>query len=240
MATSQVILPGQVIPNLWGVSQTLMEGLTVLGPLSCPASWPASLVKWITAEPISKTAPAGLTTPVKRDVSEPGEGKSHSGSSGKKPVPAKITDYWDEEERKREEEESALRREEKHRKKSTGPILSVAEHEEPISALVAKHTPKQRSQVPGSSTHNPSEGKRSRSKTNPPCPVKPDSSDDEPLSDKMDEPEPKSHKKETTPDLMIVDEDDEPLPGRLKGMGKKEKSRPLTQEELDGHDDLVK
>ena len=45
MATSQVILPGQIVPNLWGVSRTMMEGLTLLGPPNCPASWPASLVE---------------------------------------------------------------------------------------------------------------------------------------------------------------------------------------------------
>ena len=36
MATSQVILPGQIVPNLWGVSQTMMEGLTLLGLPNCP------------------------------------------------------------------------------------------------------------------------------------------------------------------------------------------------------------
>ena len=38
MVTSQVVLPGQVIPNIWGVSWTLMEGLTLLGQPNCPAS----------------------------------------------------------------------------------------------------------------------------------------------------------------------------------------------------------
>ena len=69
MATSQVILPGQIVPNLWRVSQTMMEGLTLLGPLNCLTSWPVSLVKWVSAEPINKAAPVGLTIPVKRDTS---------------------------------------------------------------------------------------------------------------------------------------------------------------------------
>ena len=90
MATSQVILPGQIVPNLWGVSQTMMEGLTLLGPLNCPASWPASLVKWVSVEPINKATPVGLTTPVKRDTSSiPGKGKLHPGSSSKKLAPPK-------------------------------------------------------------------------------------------------------------------------------------------------------
>ena len=66
------------------------------------------------------------------------------------------------------------------------------------------------------------------------------SSDDEPLSDKGGEPEPKSRKRDhSTPDLMIVDDDDDPLPGRPKGTGKKEKSRVYTQEELNGLNRLV-
>ena len=36
IATSQIILPCQIVPNLWGVSWTMMEGLTLLGPLNCP------------------------------------------------------------------------------------------------------------------------------------------------------------------------------------------------------------
>ena len=88
---------------------------------------------------------------------------------------------------------------------------------------------------PRSSTHAPSKGKRSRSKVQQASPVQPDSSDDEPLSDKTDEPEPKSRKKDqTTPDLMIVDNDDDPLPETPKGMRKKEKSHAYTQQELDG------
>ena len=63
MATSQVILPGQIVPNLWGVSWTMMEGLTLLGPPKCPASWPASLVEQVSAEPVNKATPVGLTTP---------------------------------------------------------------------------------------------------------------------------------------------------------------------------------
>ena len=71
MATSQVILPGQIVPNLWGVSRTMMEGLTLLGPPNCPASWPASLVEQVSAEPVNKATPVGLTTLVKRDTPYP-------------------------------------------------------------------------------------------------------------------------------------------------------------------------
>ena len=44
MAMNQVFLPNQIVPNLWGSHRGLLEGLSLLGPPSCSASWPASLV----------------------------------------------------------------------------------------------------------------------------------------------------------------------------------------------------
>ena len=105
MATSQVILPSQIVPNLWGVSQAMMEGLTLLGPPNCPASWPASLVEWVSAKPVKTATPAGLTTPVKHDTSVP-KGKLNPGLSSKKSAPKWIAEYWDDDERKKEDEES--------------------------------------------------------------------------------------------------------------------------------------
>ena len=85
MATSQVVLLGQIVPNLWGVSWSMMEGLTLLGPPNCPASWPASLVERVSADPTNRATPVGLTTPVKCDTSSvSGKGKLPPGSSGKK------------------------------------------------------------------------------------------------------------------------------------------------------------
>ena len=90
MATSQVILPGQIVSNLWGVSRSMMEGLTLLGPLNCPASWPASLVEQVSAESTNKATPVVLTTLVKHNTpSGSGKGKLPLGSSGKKSVPPK-------------------------------------------------------------------------------------------------------------------------------------------------------
>ena len=39
--------------------------------------------------------------------------------------------------------------------------------------------------------------------------------------------------------MIVDDDDDDPLPGRPKGMGKKEKSRVYTQEELNGLNTLL-
>ena len=142
MATSQVILSGQIVPNLWGVSQTMMEGLTLLGPPNCPASWPASLVEWVSAEPINKATPGGLTTPVKHDTSVP-KGKLHPGSSSKKSGPLK---YWEDDERKKEDEEYHWQEEERCQKKPSGPMLSLDEHEELVTLLTSNVAPGQVSQ----------------------------------------------------------------------------------------------
>ena len=205
-----------------------------------PLKLAASLVKWVSAEPIKKATPAGLTTPVKHDTSVP-KGKLHPGSSSKKSGPPKrITKYWEDDERKKEDEESRQWEEERHQKKPSGPMLSLDKHEESVTLLTSKAAPGQVSQGSGLPPHAHSEGKRSRSKVRWASPVRFNSSEDEPLSDKTGEPEPKSRKKDhTTPELMIVDDDDEPLPERPKGMGKKDKSRAYTQDELDGLDSLL-
>ena len=120
MATSQVILPGQIVPTYGGgVSWSMMEGLALLGPPNCPASWPATLVEWVSADPTNKATPVGLTTPVKHDTSPgSGKGKLPLGSSGKKSVPPKqVIDYWDHPERDKEDEESCRWEEERHQKK---------------------------------------------------------------------------------------------------------------------------
>ena len=55
MATNQVLLPSQIVPNLWGSRRGLLEGLSLLGPPSCSASWPVSLVEWSQPYPHART-----------------------------------------------------------------------------------------------------------------------------------------------------------------------------------------
>ena len=57
MATNQVFLLSQIVPNLWGSNRGLLEGLSLLGPPSCSASWPASLVEQVTAIPACQNKP---------------------------------------------------------------------------------------------------------------------------------------------------------------------------------------
>ena len=79
MVLSQTVMLAQVMPNIWGVRQGIIEGLSLLGPLTCPASWPASLVEWVDGEPTKRATPVPPVTPVKSD-----RGKLSSGSSSKK------------------------------------------------------------------------------------------------------------------------------------------------------------
>ena len=105
-----------------------------------------------------KTAPPRFTTLVKHETSLPR-------FVGQKSVPPKwITDYWDDDEWKKEDEESRQWEEEKHQKKPTGPILSLDEHEESVTALTSKTAPSQVSQASRLPGQTPSASKRSQSK----------------------------------------------------------------------------
>ena len=80
MATNQVFLPNQIVPNLWGSCRGLLEGLSLLGPASCLASWPVSLVERVTAIPacqdVSDIKP---NHPLSRAAkTTPDSGKKHS------------------------------------------------------------------------------------------------------------------------------------------------------------------
>ena len=55
--------------------------------------------------------------------------------------------------------------------------------------------------------------------------------DNEPLSNKADESKPKSHKQDPTPELVILDDDSAPLPGKAKASGKKSQNYTPDEEE---------
>ena len=84
-----------------------------------------------------------------------------------------------------------------HRKSSGSPILSLAEHEELVSSLVTKTTLNQVSQPAGlpswviavAHEHGKDQGKARR-----PSPKAVDSSDNEPLPDKVSDAKSKGHK----------------------------------------------
>ena len=45
MVLGQTVMLAQVVPNMWGAQQGIIEGLSLLGPPTCPASGPATLIK---------------------------------------------------------------------------------------------------------------------------------------------------------------------------------------------------
>ena len=137
MATNQVLLPCQIVPNLWGSHRGLLEGLSLLGPPSCSASWPASLVERVTAVPPCQNVPGSSKTPTESNLLPPGVAKT-TPDSGKKPhhsAKQAAGLFWKDDVRGKEDAE-ACKLEEKCRKKSTGPVLSVGDHEESISNLL--------------------------------------------------------------------------------------------------------
>ena len=171
MVLSQTVMPAQVIPNMWGVQQGVIEDLSLLGPPTCPASWPASLVEWVDGHP-APAQRATLVPPV--TLAKSSSGKSSSGSGVKKSKPKKILDFWNDSEREREDEESNKWEKEKRCQKSRGgPILSLADHEEPVSSLTAKcRCPNLLAFHPGSLLLHPS-SVRTRKRLEDPVPMLP-------------------------------------------------------------------
>ena len=94
MATNQVFLLNQIIPNLWGSHRGLLEGLSLLGPPSCSASWPASLVERVMAVPAYQNVPGSSKTPTKPNHAPSGVTKT-TPDSGKKHSAKQVTGlFW--------------------------------------------------------------------------------------------------------------------------------------------------
>ena len=115
MATNQVFLPSQIIPNLWGFHRGLLEGLSLLGPPSCSASWPASLVERVTAVPAPQYVPGSSKTPTKSNPPPSGvvKGTLDSGKRSHQSAKQVARLFWGDPERGKEDAE-ARKQEEKH------------------------------------------------------------------------------------------------------------------------------
>ena len=121
--------------------------------------------------------------------------------------------FWGNKKKREKEDADARAQEEKRRKKPSGPILSLDEHEHSITELTNRATPSRSTQPSKTSSSAPKD--RIRPRKDPV--VVPDLSDDEPLLDQANEPKAKAHKRDPTPELVIVDDDDStPLPGKQK------------------------
>ena len=136
MATNQVFIPTQIVPNLWGSHWGLLEGLSLLGPPSCLVSWPASLVEWVTAVPTCQNVPGSSKTPTKSNhpLSRAAKTTPDSGKKSHQSAKQAAGLFWGDEARGKEDAE-ACKLEEKHQK-STGPVLSLGDHKDSISNLL--------------------------------------------------------------------------------------------------------
>ena len=174
--------------------------------------------------------PKTLAKPSTPSVS--GTGKATPGSSGKKSQVStkQITGYWKDPEREKEDAE-ARKQEKKCWKKSSGLVLSLDDHEYSVDTLTNQATLSRVSQPPSISSKAPSMSSKGRCKTQRENPPVADTSDDEPLSDKADEPKPKSHKQDSTLELVILDDDSTPLPRKAKVLGKKSHNYTPEEEE---------
>ena len=108
------------------------------------------------------------------------------------------------------------------------PVLSLGDHEDSIANLL-KRAPASRISQPSSkaSSSGSKHWEKVRGK-HPPA----DPSDDEPFSNRADELKAKNRRREATPDLVILEDDDStPLPGKTKGAGKKARTQTLGEEE---------
>ena len=209
MAMNQVFISNQIVPNLWGSHRGLLEGLSLLGPPSCSASWPASLVERVTAVPACQAVPGSSNTPTKPNNPPPGAVKKTPDSGRKHSTKQAAGLFWGDNVRWKEEAE-AHQLEEKHQKKSTGPVLSLGDHEESIASLLKRAPASRISQTSSKASSSSSKHREKVWGKHPPT----DPLDDEPLSDKVDEPKAKNRKRETTPDLVVLEDDDStPLPG---------------------------
>ena len=115
MATNQVFLLSQIIPNLWGSHRGLLEGLSLLGPPSCSASWPASLVEWVAAVPAPQNVPGSSKTPTKSNPPPSGavKGTPDSGKKSHQSAKQVARSFWRDPERGKEDVE-VRKQEEKH------------------------------------------------------------------------------------------------------------------------------
>ena len=195
-----LLFPGsQLVPNMWSARREVLEGLSLVAPPSCSASWPASLVERVTPVPGTSGQLGSAKTPTK--PGNPEAGKLALGSGKKtQPIEQAARMFWGDKKKREKEDADARAQEEKRRKKLSGPILSLDEHEHSITELTNRATPSRSTQPSKTSFSAPKDRVR---------PWKdqvavPNLSDDEPLSDQANEPKAKAHKRDPTPVMMTA------------------------------------
>ena len=210
-----LLFPGsQLVPNMWGARREVLEGLSLVAPPSCSASWPASLVERVTSVP-GTSGQSGLTrAPTKTSNPRASKLTPGSGKKTQQNIQQAAGLFWGDKRRREREEAEAQAQEEKCRKKPSRPILSLDEHKHSITELTNRAAPSRFGQPSGKT---PSSASKDQVKPRKDPITVPDPSDDEPLSDQANELKAKARKWDPTPELVLVDDDDStPLPGRQK------------------------
>ena len=136
-----LLFPGsQLVPNVWSAHREVLEGLSLVAPPSCSASWPASLVEWVAPVPGTSGQPGSTKTPTK--PCSPGASKLTPGSGKKtQPIQQAAGMFWGDKKKREKEDADARAQEEKRRKRFSGPILSLDEHEHSITELTNRAAP---------------------------------------------------------------------------------------------------
>ena len=185
-----LLFPGsQLVPNVWSARREVLEGLSLVAPPSCLASWPASLVERVA--PVQGTSGQSGSTKTPTKPGNPGASKLTPGSGKKtQPIQQAAGMFWGDKKKREKEDADARAQEEKCRKKPSGPILSLDEHEHSITELTNRATPSRSTQPSKTSSSTPKDWVRPRKD---PVAV-PDPSDDEPLSDQANGPKAKARK----------------------------------------------
>ena len=144
-----LLFPGsQLVHNVWGARWEVLEGLSLVAPPSCLASWPASLVEWVAPVPGTSGQLGSAKTPTK--PSNPGANKLTPGSRKKtQPIQQAAGMFWGDKKKREKEEADAQAQEEKRRKKPSGPILSLDEHKHSITELTNRAAPSRSAQPSG-------------------------------------------------------------------------------------------
>ena len=220
-----LLFPGsQLVPNVWSAHWEVLEGLSLVAPPSCSASWPASLVEPVAPVPGTSGQSGSAKTPTK--PGNPGAGKLAPGSGKKtQPIQQAAGMFWGDKKKREKEDADAQAQEEKRWKKPSRPILSLDEHEHSITELTNQAAPSRSTQP---SSKNPSSTPKDWVRPRKDPMAVPDPSDDEPLSDQANKPKAKARKQDPTPELVVVDNDNStPLPGKQKTP---KKSLPVEEE----------
>ena len=157
-----LLFPGsQLVPNVWSARRGVLEGLSLVAPPSCSASWPASLVERVA--PVPGTSGQFWST----KPGNPGAGKLALGSGKKtQPIQQAAGMFWGDKKKREKEDADARAQEEKCRKKPSSPILSLDEHEHSITELTNRAAPSWSTQ-PSSKTSSSTPKDRVRPRKDP-------------------------------------------------------------------------